>query len=323
MTQSEGVWDWFKISHGAKSAFGKHLKNVRLGSIKMDIQDEMIQTILSQKDLKTLRVSLSDTDTVKEFLRQLPKHCKKLEKICFDIIHHGNDMFDVPIIQAAFDLFFEEMKVNLKGLAFNQVVDYYQGPYHNLDYILNNLGLCQNLEELELWDSTNVTNSTLSIISKLQNLKHLRLRRLMSYATGINTLFQVMNLEKLELLDIGGSQCITEEILCIFASKMPPNLKEIRLSGCPLLEIRESTLTNLKNCPKLKKLGFEKTNLSGISNEFLRVFNEQMSLYFYEYEVDSWIDLNQKLRIDHYKESISKISRNGQLGTTSLWNLWY
>ena len=326
--------DWFKISMGAKRAFGKHLESLGLGSVQIEHQDDMMQTILSQKNLKTFRVSLSNTDTVKEFLKHLPNNCKKLENIFFDTITCDSldYQYNFPSYQAAFDLFFEEMKENLKSLGFYQF--YYKDHYHfnpfmanlntyfanpTFDHILKNLGLCQNIEKLEIWDSTYITNTTLSMISKMQNLKHLMLRQLGNYATGVNALFQVMNLEKLEFLFLSGSQYLTKEFLNTISNRMPSNLTEIWVTLSPQLEIETSTLTNLKNCHKLKKLGFEESNFSGVYSDFVQEFNEEISLYFYEYQEDCWIDLNQKLMAKNYAENILKITENGQAVAASLW----
>ena len=139
------------------------------------------------------------------------------------------------------------------------------------------------------------------------------------YATGVNSLFQAMNLEKLEFLFLSGSQYLTKEFLINIANRMPSNLTEIWVTLSPQLEIETSTLTNLKNCPKLKKLGFEESNLSGVYSDFLQEFNEEIYLYFYEYQEDCWIDLNQKLMVKDYAENICKITENGQAVAASLW----
>ena len=46
---------------------------------------------------------------------------------------------------------------------------YFANP--TFDHILKNLGLCQNIEKLEIWDSTFITNTTLSMISKNAEFK--------------------------------------------------------------------------------------------------------------------------------------------------------
>ena len=157
--------EWFKISMGAKRALGKNLESLGLGSVQIEHKDDMMQIILSQKNLKTLRVSLSNTDTVKEFLKYLPNNCKKLENIFFDTITCDllDYQYNFPSYRAAFDLFFEEMKENLKSLGFYQF--YYKDHFNpfmvnlnsyfanpTFDHILKNLGLFQNIEKLEIWD---------------------------------------------------------------------------------------------------------------------------------------------------------------------------
>ena len=111
----------------------------------------------------------------------------------------------------------------------------------------------------------------------------------------LGTLFQKMNSDMLENLNIGGSEYLTDETLQALSQRKLPNLKEIWFSNCPNLELRESTLENLKNCPKLKKIGFEWTNLSGISTQYLLEFNEKISIFVYCQDFN-WIVLPQKLK---------------------------
>ena len=294
--------NWFKISNTAKKLFGKNLETLALGNVALDEnQEDLMTEILSQKNLKTLHISLFESNIINKFLNLLPKNCQKLSKITFGSIFCD----DLTQVQLTFDNFFREMSNNLKTLKVDQIVDSDNYLIEKWEQILTNLNLCQNLEVLEILDATYITNTTLTMISKLPNLKQLSFGKLGPDATELDNFFKQINSEKLEYLYIDGSEILTEEILQTLFDRTLPNLEAIWFSNCPNLKIQESTLKNLKKCPKLGRVGFEWSNLSGVSTQFLREFNEQISVYFFIQ--NCWYDLGTKLNVDYYTEILMKM----------------
>ena len=129
----------------------------------------------------------------------------------------------------------------------------------------------------------------------LPNLKSLTLTRLGSNATELSTLFQKMNLEKLEYLHIESNPLSNEE-LQTFLNRKPPNLRHLWFPNCPNLDLEESTMKNLKNCPKLKNVGFDGFQFDGISTDLLREINENIKIFMY-YTVN-WIEFDKKLKLE-------------------------
>ena len=197
------------------------------------------------------------------------------------------------------------MKENLKSFKCDQVIFTNNSPDTIWERILQNLSLCQKLEVLKLRDATCISNFTLKKISNLPNLKRLTLLRLGSYASELAPLFQKMNLEKLKFIQIEGSLVLSNEAVHCLSNRKPPNLEYIWFQNCPNLKLQESTLKNLKNCPKLKCVGFDGSNLDGISTDLLREINEHIRIRIYH--MANWIKLNKKLKIDQCKEEISKV----------------
>ena len=237
---------------------------------------------------------------MKKLLKLLPKNCKSLVNLVFESLR-----VDFTRVQSAFDEFFVEMKENLKTVGFNEVYIFNETHNSTWETILKNLSLCQKLETIVIANANKITSATLSIISNLQNLKTLALGQPGVNTTELGTFFQQMKSEKLEYLQIGGSQFVTVETLENLSNRKLTNLREIWFAKCPNLQVRESTLKNLKNCPKLKKVGFEWSNLNGISTQFLREFNKQISVYFFHQ--DLWMDFEKKLILDYCNEEIIKM----------------
>ena len=298
--------DWFKFTKSIKKVFGKHLEKMALGAIDLnDSQDDIMKEILCQKNLKTLHLSqIYDTNIVINFLNLLPKNCKKLSDVNFSYIICN----DVNRIQLAFDNFFEEAKENLKILKCPRV--YHDDgivfiPNSRWEIILKNLSLCQNLEVLEILDASFISNATFPIISKLPNLKRLTLKALQNVGNELDTLFQNMNLEKLEYLHIQGLYHLSLEAL---SNRKPSNLKEIWISTGMNLKLQESTLNNLKNCPKLKKIGLKWSNLDAISTYQLQEFNKNIALFIIQTHYDDqWIKFENLVLEFTFHRKIAKI----------------
>ena len=273
--------NWFKLTNGNKKVFGKNLETLALGTLAFDnSQNEITKEIFSQKNLKTLQLSYNyyESNTVmKNFLNLLPKNCKKLSHVNFG--HMVCD--DVTRIASNFDNFFEEVKENLKTFKCDQVYFTDGSPYPAWERILKNLSLCQKLQVLEIFDATFISNPTLTMISNLPNLKRLTLTKIgsMSNSTEFGTLFQKMNLEKLEYLHLEGRYFLPHKALQSLSNRTPPNLKEIWIYAISNLKLQESTLKNLMDCPKLKKVGLKWSNLDGISTYQLQEFNKNIALF--------------------------------------------
>ena len=122
----------------------------------------------------------------------------------------------------------------------------------------------------------------------------------------LGTFFQQLSSEKLQTIWIEGSHHLTEETLQILSKRALPNLQDIWFPNCPNLKMQESNFENLKTSPKLKNLGVSWANLSEISTQFLREFNEQISISVH-YQDNKWIDLPQKLKMEDYKQKVSQI----------------
>ena len=273
--------DWFKLTKSTKKVFGKNLETLKFVAITLE---EIVNEILSQNNLKTLHLSqICDTNTEINFLNMLPKNCKKLSKVNFSFIVCN----DVRRIQSSFDKFFEEAKENLKSFKCHSVFNYDNSQNQRWEEILKNLSLCQNLEVLEIFGATFISNSTLTMISKLPNLKRLTLKKLENSRTEFGAFFQKTNLEKLEYLHFEGWYYISNEALQSLSNRKPPNLKEIWILTGQNLKLQESTLNNLKNCPKLKKIGLKWSNLDGISTYQLHEFNKDIAIFLYH--KDKWI----------------------------------
>ena len=67
----------------------------------------------------------------------------------------------------------------------------------------------------------------------------------------------------------------------IYRYRKPPNLEQVWFPKNPHLRLQESTLKNLKNCPKLKNVGLKWSNLDGISAYQLQEFNKHIALFIY------------------------------------------
>ena len=212
---------------------------------------------------------------------------------------------DVKIIQSAFDKFFDEAKENLKSFKCHSVINYNNFQNQRWEQILKNLSLCQNLEVLEILDTSFISNATLTIISKLPNLKRLTLKALQNVGNELDTLFQNMNLEKLEYLHIQGLYHLSLEAL---SNRKPSNLKEIWISTGMNLKLQESTLNNLKNCPKLKKIGLKWSNLDAISTYQLQEFNKNIALFIIQTHYDDqWIKFENLVLEFTFHRKISQI----------------
>ena len=287
--------NWFQLTNSTKKVFGKNLETLALGAILLDDNEEIVNAILSQRNLKTLHLShILESNILTKLLNLLPKKCKKLSDVHFGSILHG----DVTRIASTFDNFFEEVKENLKSFKCHVTND------PTWEQILKNLSLCKKLEVLEIFDALFISNTTLTIISMLPNLKSLTLTRLGSNATELSTLFQKMNLEKLEYLQIESNPLSNEE-LQTFLNRKPPNLRHLWFPNCPNLDLEESTMKNLKNCPKLKNVGFDGFQFDGISTDLLGEINDNIKIFMY-YTVN-WIEFDKKLKLEQCKENFIKV----------------
>ena len=275
--------------------FGKDLENLVLGNVRIeDQQIEMMTTILSLKNLKSLEISLLESKAAIKFLDLLPKNCLKLSEVSF----HTIIWKDLTKIQAPFDNFFEEMQERLKKLKIPPIIrpNNRQYVFRREEEILMNLSLCQKLEVLEL--GSYLSNDPLTLISKLPNLKHLKLGELGIFAGGFGKLFLDMNTEKLEFLHIDGTRSLFEDKLQILSGREFPNLKEIRFSNCRNLDLREITLEHLKDLPKLEKIGLQWLNVCRCSLSFLQEFNEQISINVYD-KCGKWKEFDIKAIFDY------------------------
>ena len=290
--------NWFKLSKNAIESFGNNLEVLNLEGVYIE-DGQMMKTIFSQKNLKDLHVCVRYENVVKTFLDRLPDNCKKLENIYFDRITL-DDVFHVSISDH-FKTFFEKMNGNLKNFRLNELycLNCYENPM--LGQILMNVSVCTKLEHLEVRDAKFLTNDILNDISKLSNLKDLDLRNLGSRittlgpkASKINTLFLQMDMKNMEKIHLQGSQYVTDELLKAIALRMPPKLYNLSITGSKNLKILKSTLKSLMDCPSLNIVGFEWSNLNGISNNFLREFNMKICLHLLVNE--EWVQLNEYIK---------------------------
>ena len=286
--------NWFKLSKTAIESFGKNLELLKLEGVYIEEAGEMMTKVFSQKNLKDLHVCLRYENVVKTFLEKLPENCKNLQNIYFD--RTTLDDFHVPVvpISAHFKTFFEKMKGNLESIRLNKL--YCQNSFNKpmMGQILVNVGVCEKLQHLEVRDASLFTNEFLNAISELPNLRDLDLRKLGPKLSKINTLFLQMDLKNMEKIHLQGSPVVTDELLKAIALRMPPKLYNLSITGSKNLEVQKSTLKSLMDCPSLKIVGFEWSNLNGVSNSFLREFNEEICLYLLVN--DEWVKLNKYIK---------------------------
>ena len=103
-----------------------------------------------------------------------------------------------------------------------------------------------------------------------------------------------MDLKNMEKIHLQGSPVVTNELLKAIALRMPPKLYNLSITGSKYLKVQKSTLKSLMECPSLKIIGFEWSNLNGVSNTFLREFNETICLYLLVN--DEWVKLNKYIK---------------------------
>ena len=287
--------NWYKLSKNTIESFGNNLEVLKLEGVYIEEEGEMMTKVFSQKNLKDLHVCLRYENVVKTFLEKLPENCKNLENIYFDRITLDNVHNPMVLdISAHFKTFFEKMKRNLKSIRLNKF--YCQNSFNKpkMGQILVNVGLCKKLQHLEVRDACLFTNEFLNAISELPNLTNLDLRNLGPKVSKINTLFLQMDLKNMEKIHLQGSPVVTNELLKAIALRMPAKLCNLSITGSKNLKVQKSTLKSLMDCPSLKIVGFEWSNLNGVSNSFLREFNKSICLYLLVNE--KWVKLNEYIK---------------------------
>ena len=281
---------WIKLQKETIKVFGKDLTKLNLeGLDNIDKYKELIKAILEQENLTHLEICIGGSSTVKDFLTILPQKCKKLEYI------HFRNFWQCS---SSIDKFFEDMKDNLKGISFGMV------DRSRIDRILENIGLCQKLEQLKIFDASYLTDKSFGTISKLPNLKKISLHQLFHMpAEYLNEFFLKMNMTNLEEICIQGSKFVTYKHLEVLASRMPPKVHRISFTRCYNLKVPESTLKALMKCPSLKTLGFEREYIKRIPKETLLEFNKTVNISIYEciYPGWKWFTLTQYYNGDYLR----------------------
>ena len=240
------------------------LENLELNFVDYYDLQAMIG-ICTLKNLKSLKISNHKGILVPEYIYYLAINCEDLENI--SLSESESPYKDYHKIGAAWNHLLGQRSTSLKSIYMN--IDLTYSHYSSHHFIeLENLKLCQNLEEI----SIRFDKHHLTMIPELPKLKKLVLFGYLS-AEDLIPCFQSMNLSSLKYLSFRNFRELHEESFWTkFAMIQFPVLERVYFhpnwKNYPSL--KQKHLQNLlNNCPQLKSIQFSGKLGNNLSNKFL------------------------------------------------------
>ena len=221
----------------------------------------VISEIAQITTLKSFKISLSSDSRGKEYftsknILEFSNNCPKLEAISFSITIGNNRIKNQ--MKHAFDSFFNAKKETLKSL---DIYMFHKSMGVQENYLLENLNLCQNVEELSLRDFE-LKYSTLIEIINLPKLKTLVLNgktlTSIKFPEDCFRGYTLMNLKYLKLGCRDGNENLPSFISAFTKINFPVLERfglEISTPGSNNISIDANAMFHLiNNSPKLKSM---------------------------------------------------------------------
>ena len=304
----------FKHSHCRMlKRFAKDLQHLELKGIHLDTQNVM--DIAQIKTLKTLKISWTNSHLfTPENILEFAKNCYQLESIQF--FNLRNWMMNVDgnsdnamKFKTAFNTFFEERKETLKSLSLANFTS--SSSYHLMD----NLNLCQNLEEFCAKDS-DLTDVDLASLVKIPNLKNLFFDNISTKPNEMTTFFLGLNTSSMKYLTLHNCNGVNEAMFSELSMLKFPLLERIHLklrnwdSNDQSIDMEQKLEEFIENCPNLKSIQLYGKQFGNLSKEFLTNLCQNREIY-----VNFGTDLDFETQLsmeDHLRKEDFRVWRKYQ-----------